>query len=159
MTAEDTKLTFIGLCVLKLLDLEADDGGLEFPINLPHELAPLEPVLDRLALDGLVDLDRRGARYLLTQRGIDYLGTIIDEAESYVEEFGDLEADQIVNALAKRNVDPLRVRFLWGWYQGEFDDPVVFQQRRGSALVESDWAAYLMSDAFFEELSRDLTPS
>jgi hypothetical protein len=52
----------------------------------------------------------------------------------------------------------MRARFLWGWYEGEFDDLVLFQQRRGVSAVETLWAYYLMSDAFWTELARDFTP-
>jgi hypothetical protein len=51
-----------------------------------------------------------------------------------------------------------RARFLWGWYEGEFDDLVLFQERRGVSPVERLWAFYLMSDAFWSELARELEP-
>lgn len=156
MIPEDHKSTYVGMFVLKLLDLDPAEGGVELPVVLPHEFAPFEPVLERLTLDGLVEINRKKGRYDLTERGVEYLGTLIDEAEGYIEEFDDLETDEVVRILRQRNLDPMRVRFLWGWYQGEFDDPVLFQERRGVAVVERDWASYLMSDAFFAELERDL---
>jgi hypothetical protein len=54
------------------------------------------------------------------------------------------------------DLDPLRARFLWGWYQGEFDDVVLFQQRRGADPVEYEWPLYVTSDDFYNELERDL---
>jgi len=156
MIAEEQKLTLIGLFVLKLLDLEPEDGGMAFPVYLPHELEPFEPVLERLTIQRFIHVDRRSGQYKLTPEGIDYLGTAIDEAETYIEEFDGAEAEVVVSTLRTRNLDPLRVRFLWGWYQGEFDDPVVFQQRRGAGNVEDDWATYLLTDGFFDELRRDL---
>lgn len=156
MISSDHKETYVGLFVLKLLDLDPKDGGVEFPVNLPHDLYPFEPVLEMLATQGLVQIDRRKARYVLTQAGIDFLGTHIEEAESYIDELDELETDEVVRRLERRKIDPMRVRFLWGWYQGEFDDPVLFQQRRGMTPVERDWASFVQSERFFEELARDL---
>ena len=59
--------------------------------------------------------------------------------------------------LQRRRLDPLRARFLWGWYQGEFDDLVLFQQRRGVEPVERSWADYLVSDAFYDNLALETT--
>ena len=50
----------------------------------------------------------------------------------------------------------MRARFLWGWYEGEFDDLVAFQERRGVTPVERMWAFYLTSDAFWDELAKDI---
>lgn len=154
--SEDQRLTYAGLWVLKKLDLEESDGGMEMLVVPAPEQYALEPVLERLALDGLVEINRKKGRYELTDRGIDLLGTAIDEAETYIDEFDDEEAQDMVQVLRQRNVDPLRVRFLWGWYQGELDDLVLFQQRRGAPQVERDWASYLVGDALYEELGRDL---
>ena len=85
------------------------------------------------------------------------LSNAIDEAEAFIEEFDDEEAEDVVRELKRRNLDPLRVRFLWGWYQGEIDDLVLFQQRRGTAEVERDWALYLVDDSFYAELAKDLS--
>ena len=63
----------------------------------------------------------------------------------------------MVRELRRRNLDPMRVRFMWGWYSGEFDDPVLYQQRRGISPIEEDWAAFIMSDTFFADLARDIT--
>lgn len=156
MTSEDQKQTYVGMFVLKLLDLKPADGGVEMPVNLPHEFYAFEPVLEAMAVDSLVEVNRKKGRYELTRAGIDYLGTLIDEAEGYIEEFDDEETEDMLAVLRRRGTDPLRVRFLWGWYQGEFDDPVLYQQRRGVEPVERDWAAYLLSDAFYADLARDL---
>lgn len=153
--SDEEKLTYAAMWVLKMMDLEPKKGGLAFPVTLPHTLVPFEPVLEALAVDGLIELHRRSGMYRLTPAGVEYLGALIDEAESYIEEFDDMEVDAMVPILRRRNVDLLRVRFLWGWYQGEFDDPVLFQQRRGQHPVERDAASYLLSDAFFVELLRD----
>ena len=155
MISSDDKLTYASIFVLKKLDLSPDDGGLSFPVVLPHSMVPLESVLERLVIDGYVEIHRRKSRYEITDRGIAYVGTLIDEAEALIEELDDLETEEVTAIIKKRNLDAMRVRFLWGWYQGEFDDLVLFQQRRGAPL-ERDWAMYLLSDEFYAELARDL---
>jgi hypothetical protein len=156
MITEDQKLTYAGIYLLKLLDLAPKDGGREIPVVLPHELQPLEPALDRLLMEGYIEIERKKGRYRLTPRGTDYLGLLIDETEAIIDELDELPAAEVVEILRSRNLDPLRIRFLWGWYQGELDDLVTFQQRRGSDPVEHDWALYLMSDDLYEDLARDL---
>jgi hypothetical protein len=49
-----------------------------------------------------------------------------------------------------------RARFLWGWYDGEFDDLIAFQQRRGISPVEKMWAYFLMGKGFWELLESDI---
>ncbi len=154
--SEDQRRTYVGLYVLKLLDLAPEDGGLAMPVLLPHALAAFEPALERLAVEGLVHIDRKLGEYRLTPLGIERLGVHIDEAEGYIDAFDDMEVPQMLAVLRQRNVDPMRVRFLWGWYQGEYDDPILFQQRRGSAEIETDWAAYIQSDAFYAAIAEDL---
>lgn len=160
MITEDDKLTYAGIYLLKKLDLSVDDGGIELPVVLPHAYQPLEAALERLLLDGYVEIDRKRGRnrgrYQLTDRGVEYVGTLIDEAEALIDELDDLETEQVVAILRRRNLDAMRVRFLWGWYQGELDDLVLFQQRRGVTPVERDWALYLLSDELYAELGRDL---
>ena len=153
--SEDQRHAYVALFVLKLLDVAPEEGGRRMPVMLPPDLAAFEPTLERLAVEGLLQIDRKGGEYRLTQRGIDAIGVHIDEAEGYIEAFDDVEVAQMLVELRRRNVDPMRVRFLWGWYQGEFDDPVLFQQRRGVGQVESDWATYVLSDAFFDALAED----
>ena len=155
MIDEARKQLYGGIWVMKKLDLKPEDGGVVLPLMLPHDWSPLEGVLDRLVMDGLVAMNRGKDRYELTPKGIEAIGTLIDEAETYIEEFDGVPAPQLVSALERRNLDPLRVRFLWGWYQGELDDLVLFQQRRGVEDVEHDWAEYL-TGRLLEELEKDL---
>lgn len=157
LVSDDQRAAYVALFVLKLLDLAPEDGGMSMPVVLPASLMPFEPVLEHLAVEELVEIDRRRGEYRLAQRGLDTIAMHIDEAEGYIEEFDDVEVEEMLDILRQRNVDPMRVRFLWGWYQGEFDDPVVFQQRRGAAVVERDWASYIQSDAFFASIAEDLT--
>jgi hypothetical protein len=152
----EQKIYYAGLVVLKKMDLKPEDGGLTMPILLPPDLAPLDDVLQELVNQDLISLNRRKERYELTRKGLDYIGEHIDEAEALVDEFDDLEMQEAVAILRERNLDVFRARFLWGWYDGELDDLVLFQQRRGIAPVEPSWAFYLVSDGFWETLAEDI---
>ncbi|MEZ4362211.1 MAG: hypothetical protein R3B48_18630 [Kofleriaceae bacterium] len=152
----EQKQVYAGLYLLKKLDLRPQDGGLELPVVLPSELAPLDEVLQQLAVEGHVKIPSRRPNWELTPAGITYLAEHIDEAEDLIEEFDDAELPEMLAELAARNLDPFRARFLWGWFDGEFDDLVLFQQRRGVQPVETLWAFYLVSDDFYRELAREL---
>ena len=154
--AED-KLRYAGMYLLKKLDLKPEDGGLVLPAVLPHELEPLDEVLQELALAGLVELNRRKERWQITKAGLEHIGALIDEAEALIDEFDDQEPEQMLAELRRRRLDPFRARFLWGWYQGEFDDLVLFQERRGVEPIERSWADYLVSDAFYDNLALETT--
>lgn len=153
---DEQKQTYAALVLLKKLDLSPEDGGLELPVVLPSELSPLDETLQQLAVDDYVVINAKKNRYELTKKGIAYLGTMIDEAAALVDEFDDYEVDEAIEELRARNLDVFRARFLWGWYEGEFDDLVLWQERRGVTPVERFWAFYLMSDAFWTELAREL---
>jgi hypothetical protein len=156
MINERTKLTYAGIYLLKKLDVSAEDGGLVLPVALPRELEPLDPALEQLVMSGYVAMDKKKGRYQLTPAGIDHIGTLIEEAEHYIDDFDGMPVERIVPELQRRRLDPLRVRFLWAWYQGEMDDLVLWQERRGLSEVEDDWASYLMSDALWDELASEL---
>ena len=151
----DLKLQYASIYLLKRMDLKPEEGGLVMPILMPPELAPLEDVMQELVNLDYVAMNKKKERYELTKPGIAYIGELIDEAEALVEEFDELELEEAVAELRRRNLDVFRARFLWGWYDGEFDDLVAFQQRRGVAPVERMWAYYLMSDAFWDALLKD----
>jgi len=153
--SEDQKYSLVGLWLLKQIDVNPKEGGMEMPVVLPSELAPLDETLQQLAVDGFLEINAKKARYDLTKKGIAYLGEVIDEAEQMVDELDELETEEAVEELRARNLDLLRARFLWGWYEGELDDLVLFQERRGVTPVERMWAFYLTSDAFFDELAKD----
>ena len=153
--SEDQKHTLVALWILKKLDLDPKEGGMEFPVVVPSELSPLDDILQQLAVDGMLEINKKKARYELTKAGIAYLGEVIDESQEMHDELEELETEDAVAELRARNLDLLRARFLWGWYEGEFDDLVLFQERRGVEPVERMWAFYLTSDAFFDELARD----
>jgi hypothetical protein len=153
--SEDQKQTLVSLWLLKKLDLKPEDGGMELPVVLPSELSPFDEYLQQLAVEDFVQINAKKGRYELTKKGIAYLGEVIDEAQEMVDELEDLETDEAIEELRARNLDLMRARFLWGWYEGEFDDMVLFQERRGVQPIERLWAFYLTSDDFFRELARD----
>lgn len=152
----EQKLTYAGIYALKKMDLKPADGGVQMPVVLDADLAPLEDALERLVMQGYLAIDRKAQRYTITKSGFKYIGALIDEAEAIIDEFDEWETSDMVAELRARNLDPLRARFLWGWYQDEFDDIVVFQQRRGIDPVEPDWAAFVTSDIFYDNLALDL---
>jgi hypothetical protein len=156
---EEQKQTYARLYLLKKLDLKPAEGGLEIPVVLPSELSPLDETLQQLAVDDLVVINAKKNRYELTPQGVAYLGEAIDEAEALVDEFDDYEVEDAIAELQARNLDVFRARFLWGWFEGEFDDLVMFQERRGVTPVERMWAFYLMSDEFWAEIARELAPA
>ena len=152
----DAIRTYAGIYVLKKMDLKPADGGVVFPIGLPAELSPIDEVLADLSSRGLVEMSRWRDRWNLTKAGLAHLATLIDEATDLIDEFDDDELPDVVAELRRRNLDPLRARFLWGWYDGEFDDLLEFQRQRGVAEPQPLWAYYLTDDEFYAELARDL---
>ncbi len=156
---DEAKQTYVGLWLLKKLDLPAEEGGIPFPVALPAELSPLDEPLQQLAVDDLVQINRKTGRYELTKKGIDYLGHIIDEASDLVDELDDLETHEAIAELRSSGRDVFRARFLWGWFDGELDDLVLWQERRGIRPVERLWAFYLTGDALWNELARELEAS
>jgi hypothetical protein len=154
--SDEDKRAYAGIYLMKRMDLKPTDGGLILPIVLPSDLTPLDEVLVELSVDGYVDINRRKERWELTRKGLDYLASLIDEAEALIDEFDDDELPDVVAELRRRKLDVFRARFLWGWFDGEFDDLVLWQRQRGVTPVESLWAYYLLDDAFYAELARDL---
>ena len=153
---DDQKQTFIALWLLKKLDLKPEDGGKTFPVVLPGELSPLDEPLQQLAVDELIQINVKKARYELTKKGIAYLGEVIDEASDLVDELDDLETDEAIEEIRARGLDLFRARFLWGWFDGEFDDLVLYQERHGVSPVERMWAFYLTGDDFWREIAKEL---
>ncbi|MDB4962197.1 MAG: hypothetical protein JWP01_2196 [Myxococcales bacterium] len=154
---DDAKHSYIGLWLLKKLDLKPEDGGMEMPVVVDGELSPLDEHLQQLAVDDLVSINAKKGRYELTKKGIAYLGEVIDEASDLVDDLDDLETDEAIHEIRSRGLDVYRARFLWGWFEGEFDDLVLFQERRGVTPVERMWAFYLTGDAFWNEIAKEIT--
>ncbi len=152
---ESQKRMYAGMFVLKKLDLKPKEGGEVIGVAAGMNAA-IEDVLDELTVHDYIVINKRKQRYDLTARGKQYIAALIDEAEAYVDEFDDEEVEDMVEELERRNVDVFRVRFLWGWYQNEFDDVVLFQQRRGFQPIERYWQNFIMDDAFYQNLALDL---
>ncbi len=153
---DDQRLTYAGIYVLKKMDLKPADGGMVVPLHLPSELTPLGEVLVELQTAGFVEPHRRKERWDITKAGLAYLASLIDEAEALIEEFEDDEVVDVVRELRARQLDVFRALFLWEWSTGEFDDLVMFQQRRGITPVEPLWAYYLTGDEFYAALARGI---
>jgi hypothetical protein len=156
--SDEEKQTYAGLYLLKKLDLRPEDGGMTLPVVLPSELSPLDETLQQLAVEGHLVINPKKGRWDLTKQGIAYLGEHIDEATDLIDELDDKELADALTELRARNLDLFRARYLWGWYDGEFDDLVLYQERRGVQPVERLWAFYLMGDDFWNDLARDLSP-
>jgi hypothetical protein len=154
--SDEDKQTYAGLYIMKKMDLKPKDGGLTVPGVLPSELSPLDEVLQQLAVEEYLTLNTGKNRWDLTKKGIAYLGRVIDEATDLIDEFDEDEMEDVVAELKQRRLDPMRARFIWGWYDGEFDDLVLWQEQRGVKPVERMWAFYLMSDEFYNELSDEI---
>ncbi len=152
----ETKRRYASILLLKLLDLDPAEGGIEIPVAMPPQLYPIEELMHELAVAELVAIDAKKNRYKLTKQGLAHLTKLIEEAEDYIDELDRDDLDDPAAEARSRGYDAFRVRFLWGWYQGEFDDLVNFQERRGTSPIETDWAFYLMSDAFFATLQADV---
>lgn len=153
---EDTKHTYIALWLLKKLDLKPEDGGMEFPVVLPSELSPLDEHLQQLAVEELIQINAKKGRYELTKKGIAHLGELIDEASDMVDDLDDMETEEAIAELRAQGRDVYRARYLWGWFDGEFDDIVLWQERRGIKPVERLWAFYLTGDDMWNELAKEL---
>lgn len=153
---EETKHTYIAMWLLKKLDLKPEDGGMELPVVLPSELSPLDEHLQQLAVEELISINAKKGRYELTKQGIAHLGELIDEASDMVDDLDELETEEAIAELRARGRDVYRARFLWGWFEGEFDDLVLWQERRGVKPVERLWAFYLTGDELWNELAREL---
>jgi len=154
--SEEQKLVYAGIWLLKKMDVDPKEGGMVVPLHLPSELTPLYEVLQELQVGGHVQMHRRKERWEITKTGLEYLGQVIDEAEALIEEFDDDEVEDVVRELRARGLDVFRALFLWEWYTGEFDDLVIFQQRRGVQPVEPLWAYYLVSDEFYQALAASI---
>lgn len=153
---DDAKQSYVGLWLLKKIDLKIEDGGMVLPVALPPELTPLDEPLQQLAVEDLIAINRKRGCYDLTKKGIAYLGEVIDEASDLVDELDELETDEAIADLRARGRDVFRARYLWGWFDGEFDDLVLWQERRGARPIERLWAFYLTGDALWNELAREL---
>lgn len=156
MIDPEAKQRYVGMQLLRLLDVDPEEGGIAFPAVPDGELIALDEPLQQLAVEGYTQINGKKGIYELTKKGIDYLGTLIDEASDLVDELDDLETDEAIAELESRGLDVLRARFLWGWFEGEFDDLVLWQERRGVTPVERLWSFYLTGDGLWTELENEI---
>ena len=153
---EQQKLTYAGMWLIKKMDIGPKQGGFDVEVPLEGEYKFAEQIIDKLYFDKYIEIDPKKAKYILTERGISYIGRIINEAEDLIETYEDYETYEMVEELEERNLDVFRARFLWGLYDGEFDDIIEFQEKRGFQHIEESWSAFIMSDDFFDNLILDI---
>ena len=162
--------------LVPLQSIRADEGAAALK-QVAGPLARIEPVARSNALL-ITDRGANVARYLQLLRTLDERPQGESGLRTYVVPLRYANAEDLAYALGQsyevsvasgrgpslcdrslsRNLDVFRARFLWGWYSGEFDDLVLFQQRRGVSPVEQFWAFYLTGDDFYRELARDTDP-
>ena len=147
---------YAGMLILKKLDPMAPPEA-RYDFNIPLEGLDqiLEPVLDDLYNRGFVEIDTAKAKYVLTPKGDQYIQTLIDEAEWYISKYQEFEPKTRVAIMKNDGVNLLRARFLWGWYDGEFDDLEAFQEERGITPVRP-WQEFLVSKEFYDILFEDV---
>ena len=59
--SEDQKQTFVSLWLLKKLDLDPKEGGIEIPVVVPSELSPFDEYLQELAVEDYVTINAKKA--------------------------------------------------------------------------------------------------
>ncbi|MEO7731747.1 MAG: hypothetical protein ABIY55_12295, partial [Kofleriaceae bacterium] len=67
---DDEKQTYVGLYLLKKLDLRPEDGGMTLPVVLPSDLSPLDEPLQQLAVDDHIVINAKTGNWDLTKQGI-----------------------------------------------------------------------------------------
>jgi hypothetical protein len=127
----DGRSTYEALYLLKKLDLAPEDG-LVLPVVLPSELSPLDETLQQLAVDDLIVINARKNRYRLTARG-SRTSAPRSTGRALVDEFDDHEVEDAIRT--SRAISMCSGRDSCGWYEGEFDDLVVF--RSGAVRLRS----------------------
>ncbi len=147
-------MKYAGMYVLKLIDLPPKEGGHIFEVPLALEDEHLEPVLDDLLFHGLIDIDTVRTCYVLTQDGRNYVDKLIGEVEAYIDKYQEFEPTTKVNLMRRDNINPLRARFLWGLYDGEFDDLNEWQDNWQINPAErvDDWRFVITRKEFYDML-------
>jgi len=147
-------MKYAGMYLLKKIDLPPEEGGHVFEVPLSGLDEHLEPILDDLLFHDLIDIDSVSTRYALTKDGNDYVAKLIDEIEDYIDDYDEYDATTKVNLMKKNNINPLRARFLWGLYDGEFDDFEDWQDEWNfpSDQRSSDWRDMITKKEFYDFL-------
>ena len=151
-------IKYAGMYVLKMLDMPPDQGGHVFEVPLSGPDERIEPVLDDLMFHSLVTIDEQNFRYALTDEGTEYIGKLLDEIEGYIAKYQEFEPTTKVNLMKRDRVNPLRARFLWGLYDGEFDDFKQWQENWNIDPAEQteDWQDVVVMKEFYDMLFDDI---
>ncbi len=151
-------MKYSGMYILKKMSLSPEEGGHIFEVPLSGMDEHLEPVLDDLLFHDLLEIDAVNTRYKLTREGEQYVDKIIGEIEGYIGKYQDFEPVTRVNLMKRDRVNPLRARFLWGLYDGEFDNLKQWQEdwEVESAEILADWQLYVTKKEFYDELFWDI---
>lgn len=153
--SHDQMLSYAGMWILKMLDIGPANGGIKIEVPLASEHIMAEEVIDYLYNMGYIDIQTEKYSYAITDKGFHYIREIIAEAEAIIDEFIDVDTEEMIRIYQNRNLDIFRARFLWGLYDGEFDNVVQFQQKRGFREIERNWSIFITSDAFYKNLALD----
>ena len=151
-------MKYAGMYILKKIDLPPDEGGHPFEVPLTGLDEHMEPILDDLMFHGLIDIDTVKTQYVLTADGTDYIHKLIDEIEGYINKYQDFEPTTRVNLMKRDRINPLRARFLWGLYDGEFDNFDQWQENWGITAENKidDWRDVITSKPFYDMLFEDI---
>jgi len=101
-------MKYAGMYVIKKMDLTPADGGHIFEVPLQGLDEHLEPVLDNLMFNNLIFIDTNRVQYDLTKDGEQYVRSLIDEAEVYIDKYQEFEPTTRVNLMKRDKVNPLR---------------------------------------------------
>ncbi|MDH5681585.1 MAG: hypothetical protein OEZ36_08360 [Spirochaetota bacterium] len=151
-------MKYAGMYILKRLDLPAEEGGHAFEVPLAGLDEHLEPILDDLMFHNLIEIDENAVRYALSDEGRGYVDKLIVEIEGYIDKYQEFEPTTRVNLMKRDRINPLRARFLWGLYDGEFDDFELWQENWEVPATEklSDWRDVITKKEFYDMLFEDI---
>ncbi len=149
-------VNYAGIYILKKMDISDDSGGHVFEVPLSGIDEHLEPVMDDLLFNDLVKIDTVNICYKISDKGRDYIDSLIDEIEGYIDRYEDFDPQAKVNLMKRDRVNPLRVRFLWGLYDGEFDDFNQWQDNLGITDKIKDWQTIIVKKEFYDILFEEI---
>lgn len=151
-------MKYAGLFILEKIDVGPEEGGHRFEVPLMGIDEHMEPILDDLMFHDLLDIDSENTCYTITDQGYKYIQDIIKEAENYLNKYQDFEPTTRVNLMKRDRINPLRARFLWGLYDGEFSDIKKWQDDRGIIPEEQveDWRDFITKKEFYDILFEEI---
>ncbi|MDH4127567.1 MAG: hypothetical protein OEV44_02350 [Spirochaetota bacterium] len=151
-------MKYAGMYILKKMDIPPSEGGHIFSVPLEGLDVHLEAILDDIMFHNLIEIDSNSTCYKITDDGKEYINKLLDEIEGYIEKYQDFEPVTRVNLMKRDRVNPLRARFLWGLYDGEFDDFNQWQENWQIAENEkiNDWREIITTKEFYDMLFEDI---